>query len=550
MSASITVTRLAVSLGATQLFSDLSFVLAGGDVMGLVGPNGAGKSTLLRALVGEVPHEAGQILVRPASATLGYLPQAIPDPAESLHDYVARRTGVTAAQLAFDQATEALATDDTPASHDRYANALETWLTLGGADLDYRLEQLVGRLGLPTYIDRPLGQLSGGQAARVAMGSILLCQADVLLLDEPTNNLDSAGIAGTADFIKSSDRPIMVASHDRAFLDSVCTQILELDPRQGTTATYTGGWTDFQAEKALARRQAVTAYEANQADRAAVAEAASRQSQWAAKGRSKAKALGDHQQLEKKFREDRARRMDQRAARARASLERMDVVEQPRKEWELRYQIAEAGPAPRQSLDLAGLVCGYDQFRVGPISTHVSGGDRIVLSGANGSGKSTLIQTLLGHLEPISGAIRWGVGVKLGVCSQTRVELGGPTHLLDWTMDALGSTDAAETRTLLAKFELGPDHVSLPCSKLSLGERTRAQLAVFQGSAVNFLVLDEPTNHLDVQAIEQLESALCQFTGTLLLVTHDQRLAAAVRPTAHWVFKATGATASIEILAS
>lgn len=548
MSSTITISQLAASYGAHQLFHGLDLTLAAGDVVGLVGPNGAGKSTLLKIILGEVAPESGRVVRQPASSTLGYLPQDPPGSGESLRAYAARRTGVGPATVEFEDASAALAHDDSPAAQERYAQALELWLALGGPDLDQRLEELAHQLGLPTDLDRSLGELSGGQAAMIGLVTILLSQHDILLLDEPTNNLDERGQGTLIEFISSAAAPIIIASHDRWLLDEVATSILELDSRQDSVRQYTGGWSAYRREKDLATRQAISAYEADQESRSAIANQAAQQTQWASQGRSKARALGPHQQLTKKFKEDRARKMDQRAARTRRSLERLPTVEAPRKEWELRYTIAEAPGGSRHILGLVAVVAGTGNFRVGPFTTDVTAGDRIWLRGPNGSGKTTLLRTILGDRPPIAGRVDWGVGAQLGVLSQRRDEISGPATLIDRIVELVPDLDAAAARTLLAKFELGPNQVVLPCAELSLGERTRAQLAVFQARQVNFLVLDEPTNHLDAQAAEQLQAALEAFGGTIMLVTHDPLLAKALAPTVVWDFTTGEASAQVDAL--
>ena len=323
------------------------------------------------------------------------------------------------------------------------------------------------------------------------------------------------------------------------FLDAVATSVVELDETQQQVNHYTGGWSDYRAAKALARQHAEQAYADYADQRAALIEQARRKTEWASRGRAKAAALGPGAKLEKKYREDRARRMDQRAARVRDAVERLDEVGQPRKEWQLRIAIQPAAPSPAVVVSLDSVVVGHADFSVGPVTGQVLRGDRVALVGANGSGKTTLLQALLGERPVASGRISWGTRVHLGVLDQARAGIAGERPLLDEVAAALGETDAGAVRTLLAKFGLGPDHIARPCDSLSLGERTRAVLALLQGRAVNVLVLDEPTNHLDVAAIDQLQNALVAFDGTLVIVTHDRALLDALELTAVWRFTRT-----------
>lgn len=539
MPASLSLSGVAVSFGARPLFAGLDAVVAPGDVTALVGPNGSGKTTLLRAIAGEVVPDAGTIRLAPADATVGYLPQSLPDPDESVADYVRRRTGVAAATIAFETAARDLA-DGGPGSEEVYAHALERWLNLGAADLEVRLAETLARVGLAVDPDRPLGALSGGQAARAALASILVSRYDVLLLDEPTNNLDATGREALTEFIRAVRTPVLIASHDRALLDEVATAVLELDYHQQAVAHYSGGWSDYREAKALARRHAEEAYEAYVEQRDALTEQADRQTSWAARGRAKAAKLGPGTALAKQHKENKARRMDQRAARARDAARRLAAVEQPRREWELRYALAEAAPSAEVVLTLDEVVVRNGGFTLGPVSAQVVRGDRVALLGDNGSGKTTLLSAVLGRLPLAAGRISWGARVVPGVLDQERTIVSGNARLIDKVMELLDWRDEAETRRLLAKFGLGPEHIGRPCDSLSLGERTRAALALLQGRAVNLLILDEPTNHLDVVAIEQLQQALERFGGTVLIVSHDRALSEALNPTQRWLCAGLG----------
>ncbi|MCC6498193.1 MAG: ABC-F family ATP-binding cassette domain-containing protein [Propionibacteriaceae bacterium] len=546
MSASLFLSAVSASFGARPLFAGLDLTLAPGDVTALVGVNGSGKSTLLRIIAGEHAADSGTVRFAPPDAAVGYLPQSPPAAAESILDYARRRTGVAAAGLEFERAAAALAGPPDAAAADRYSLALERWLALGGADLEVRLAEVVARVGLEVQLDRPLGSLSGGQTARAALASILVSRFDLLLLDEPTNNLDLAGLDAITGFVRQSPAPVLIASHDRAFLDAVATSVVELDLVQQAVNHYAGGWSEYRAARDLARSQAEAAYRAYVGERTDLVEQARRKTEWAQQGRAKAAQLGPGLKLEKKYREDRARRMDQRAARVRSAADRLEEVEQPRREWELRYSITEAAPSAGIVLTLDQVVAANGDFTVGPVSAQVARGERVALVGDNGTGKTTLLDAILAG-RPASGRISWGSRVVLGRLDQARSVIAGTEALLDQVQAALVSPDAAATRTLLAKFGLGAEHVGRPGDTLSLGERTRAALAVLQGRAVNVVVLDEPTNHLDVEAIEQLQAALVEFAGTLLIVTHDRALLAALAPSATWEFTRSGDTATVQV---
>jgi ATPase subunit of ABC transporter with duplicated ATPase domains len=225
---------------------------------------------------------------------------------------------------------------------------------------------------------------------------------------------------------------------------------------------------------------------------------------------------------------------EKQAAKARQTerrIERLEVVEEPRKEWELRLEIAAAPRAGAVVATLRDAVVRRGHFRLGPVDLQVDWGDRVAITGANGSGKSTLLAALLGRVPLDAGAASLGPSVRIGEIDQARGRFLGAESLLDAFSAEVPDWPTSEVRTLLAKFGLTADHVLRPAATLSPGERTRAALALLQARGVNVLVLDEPTNHLDLPAIEQLEQALDAYTGTLLLVTHDRRMLDAVHIT-------------------
>ena len=529
MSATLIAKDLTAGHGDRLLFEDLDLVVAPGDVVGLVGVNGAGKSTLLRTLAGLVPREQGTVSLSPPTATVGYLPQE-PErrPGETVREFLARRTGVSAAQAALDAATEAL-TAGAAGADDAYANALERWLDLGGADLDERAAQVAAELGLDVGLDHPMTGLSGGQAARAGLASLLLSRYDVFLLDEPTNDLDLAGLDRLERFVTGLRAGTVVVSHDREFLTRTVTRIVELDLHQRQVNHYGGGYAAYLEEREVARRHAREEYE-EYADTKADLEARARtQRAWMEKGAKNARRKAtDNDKIGRKFRTESTEKQAAKAKQTARLIERLEVVEEPRKEWELRMEIAAAPRAGAVVASLRGAVVRRGGFTLGPVDLQIDWADRVAITGANGSGKSTLLAALLGRLPLDEGHAALGPGVVVGEVDQARGLFLGDQPLLDAFGAAVPDLAPADVRTLLAKFGLRADHVLRPAATLSPGERTRAALALLQGRGVNLLVLDEPTNHLDLAAIEQLESALASYPGTLLLVTHDRRMLDAV----------------------
>lgn len=239
-------------------------------------------------------------------------------------------------------------------------------------------------------------------------------------------------------------------------------------------------------------------------------------------------------------RKTRAESTEKQAAKARQTqrrIERLEVVEEPRKEWELRMEIASAPRSGTVVSVLSGAVVRRQDFTFGPVTNQIEWGDRVLITGANGSGKTTLLSVLLGKLTPDEGTASLGSGVAVGEIDQARGLFTGTETVSDALSAAVPEWPDADVRTLLAKFGVRGDDALRSASSLSPGERTRAALALLQARGVNLLVLDEPTNHLDLPAIEQLERAMENFEGTLLLVTHDRRMLDTVRATRRWIMQ-------------
>jgi ATPase subunit of ABC transporter with duplicated ATPase domains len=533
--ATLIIRGLSVAAGPHPLLADVDLIVASGDRLGLVGPNGSGKSTLLQTLGGLRSPEDGHVRLAPPSATVGYLPQeARPQPGETVRGLLTRRTGVADAGARLDTTTRALASGE-PGADESYAAALDRWLALGGADIDARAGAVTAGLGLPArLLDRATAHLSGGQAARVQLAALLLARFDVFLLDEPTNDLDLGGLDRLERFVLGLTSPLVVVSHDRAFLERTVTAVAEIDDHAHTLTRYDGGWTAYLDEHARTRHHAEQDYRTYVDQRDTLVERARTQRRWAAMGARTARRSGETDKFIRHRAVQSSESMACHARRTEKALARIAVVDKPWEGWDLRLSIADAGRSGDLVAQLDGAVVtlvseeGGKGFVLGPASLDIGWGDRMAITGANGSGKTTLLQALLGRVPLAAGRSYLGPGVVTGEIGQGRNEFDGHATLLDGFVARTGIETAGDGRSVLAKFGLGAEHVLRPPASLSAGERTRASLAVLQARGVNLLVLDEPTNHLDLPAIEQLEQALQGYAGTLILVTHDRRLLDAV----------------------
>jgi ATPase subunit of ABC transporter with duplicated ATPase domains len=510
-SGSLSARHISKSYAAVQVLERVSLVVAPGDRLGIVGPNGIGKSTLLRVLAGIEEPDAGQIV---RSGAVGYLPQE-PEPraGETVRDYLARRTGVGAAEREMDALAARLG--DEPELAGDYNHALDRFLALGGDDFDARARATLDDVGLGRRADREVASLSGGEASRAALAAILLARFDVFLLDEPTNNLDFAGLERLERFLDGLAAGVVLVSHDRAFLDRTVNRIVEIEAETRKVHEYAGTWSEYETARERARAQHEAAYADYVGER-------ERLSSLLADRRSQAHQLGGARKLARQT--GGADRRATNALRAKVQqaknhLERLDEVEKPWSPWKLELQFA-APPPTGAIVELNGAVARVGAFELGPVDLLLGFGARLAIVGRNGAGKTTLIRALTGDLPLAAGDRRAGAGAVFGELNQARDLFTG--RLLD-DFAELSRLDRTEARTLLAKFALGPDDVERPAPSLSPGERTRAALALLAARGVNCLVLDEPTNHLDLEAIEELETALADYEGCLVAVTHDRR---------------------------
>jgi ATPase subunit of ABC transporter with duplicated ATPase domains len=321
---------------------------------------------------------------------------------------------------------------------------------------------------------------------------------------------------------------VVVVSHDREFLRRTVTHVAELDQFDHGVTLFAGGWDAYLAERELAAQHARERYEEYADKKSSLLGRAQREREWASQGLSKAKKNPDPDKNIRAFKINQTEQLAGKAARTERAIERLDVVEEPREAWQLRLTFGEAERSGTVVADLRDVVVRRGQFVLGPLTETIAFGERVAIVGRNGSGKTTLLQVILGRIVPDGGECRVGPSVVVGELEQARGQLSETATLLGAFLRETAMT-VSDARTLLAKFALAGAEVTRPTDSLSPGERTRAVLALLMAKGTNCLVLDEPTNHLDLPAIEQLESALDSFRGTVLLVTHDRALLDSVR---------------------
>src|SRR4051812_40917542 len=500
----------------TPLFDGLSLTLSPGDRCGLIGPNGAGKTTLLRVLAGQTTPSRGTVAVAPGTR-IGYLPQEPPGAELTLDGLLGAALGEAWRLRAELERLEARLDD--PAALTAYGEAQGRFAALDGWRLQADLDSARRALEIDHLpLDAPLGTLSGGEAARALLAGVLLARPNVLLLDEPTNHLDADGLAWLESFLAGFDGALLVVSHDRRFLDTAVTRILELDG--GELVAYTGGYSDYRAEKQRRRARRALVHEA-QEKRLRRLEA------------DIAATRGFAMRTETRTTDSTTRRYAKKVARKAGARQR-------RLERELASEERIAAPvaAPRLTMSLAGSngaarVAALRGVSAGPDGTpvlrdvelDVHGRDRIVVSGANGAGKSTLLGVLAGRLTPSAGVADLpAAGALLPQVAQALPLDATPVA---YVRERSGAGEAA-ARTLLGHFGLEGDAALRPLRTASPGERARVAVAAMVATGAPLLLLDEPSNHLDLPALEVLEAALRDYPGALVVASHDRAFVDAI----------------------
>lgn len=510
---------------------NISFAINAGDKICLVGPNGVGKSTLLKLILEELKPESGNIL-RDKSITIGYLPQVLtPWRDKSTLEFIRIITGVESAEQLVAAAASKMATDTSEKTVAEYQLLYEQLESLGGYTLESRMSKALARVGLKTdVLDIKIGHLSGGQRTKVALAAILLSQYDLFLLDEPTNNLDLEGIKILESFVRSSKYGFIVVSHDRRFLRTIAQKVIELLPSRHGMDIYTLGYEEYiesRRKKRAAMAQAYEEYVEEKKRISAAADSKMRQARAAAADRSSS----DSEKIGRNAAREKAVGAHARAGRSlQKRLDQMVEPDRPIREIDLNFEFGQEGGMGDLAFELQDCTQDYGKVQIGPINLRVAGGEKLVITGPNGGGKSTILHMAIGMLHPSQGRVKLGAGVKLGLIDQDQT-LPSPTNSLIDNFCELTGLPKPESHNVLARFNLKGDDLLRPADDLSPGQRSRALLASLVIKGTNCLLLDEPTNHLDIEASEELESAVRNYSGTMVVVTHDREFIDAIKPT-------------------
>ncbi|MEV4623559.1 ABC-F family ATP-binding cassette domain-containing protein [Asanoa sp. NPDC049573] len=500
--------------GGRRVLDGVSLTAAPGDRIGLIGENGTGKSTLLRLLAGADEPDGGSV-VRPPD--LGYLHQEMPfDPAATIADVVDDALRESRALLADLDRLSAAMVDDPIGPLEEYGERLDRAQETDAWDADRRAGLVLTGLGLGDVPhDRTLDEISGGQRGRLALAALLIRRPSALLLDEPTNHLDDAAAAFLEEQLSGMPGVVVLASHDRAFLDAVCTDLIDLDPAVEGPTRYGGNYTAYLAAKHAERERWERRFADEQEELAELRRSVAVTAHQVAHGRPArdsekmgygATAGRVEQQISRRVR-NASRRLDE--------LERVQVRKPPAP---LRFRAPVLAAAGAEGL----LVSARDLVVPGRLELDrldVSGNDRLLVTGANGSGKSTLLAVLAGALAA-EGEVRRRRGLRIGLLTQDSVFDRPERTAHEVYADVLGP-DAVPLRSLGL---LGPRDAARPVGELSVGQRRRLALALVLADPPELLLLDEPTNHLSPRLADELEDALGEGPGAIVVASHDRWL--------------------------
>ncbi|MBE6724672.1 MAG: ABC-F family ATP-binding cassette domain-containing protein [Ruminococcaceae bacterium] len=525
---SISVSNLAFRVGTKEILSGISFSLEDGDRLAIVGVNGSGKSTLLRMITGEYPHDEGEVVIA-KNKIVGMLHQddafnIIDENGREIREEVSdsksssvdstvlgqmyavfpelcrAETRLAGLQKQLDEASP----DDTETLNrlsGEYESVNNRFIRDGGLYFKSRCKSILANLGFGESVwNRPVSTMSGGQRTRLALARLLSREPDILILDEPTNHLDLDTMVWLESHLAAypKNKTVILVSHDRLFLDRVTTKTLDVE--NGRAKLYRAKYSDYVELKKKDRAEQEKKYNLQQKEIARLEAYIEQQRRW-----------------------NRERNIIAAESREKA-IARMEKVDKPSAlPRSIRFTLSSSGESGNDVAEVKGLTMGFGQnilFR--NLSFLVKKRDRFFIYGPNGCGKSTLIKLLLGQLEPLAGEIEYGYNVTVGYYDQENQNLNEDNTVLDELWNAYPNLTETEIRSTLALFLFRGDDIEKEVRVLSGGERARLTFSKLILSRMNLLILDEPTNHLDIESREALETALKEFDGTIIAVSHDR----------------------------
>ncbi|CAM9557427.1 unnamed protein product [Discosporangium mesarthrocarpum] len=513
---------VAVTFRNQEVVKDASWEVKTGDRLGLVGPNGGGKTTQIKILAGDLQPTAGEVIKSAKDVRVAFLRQEFVDELvmertlkEEMQSVFEEEAAILAALSACEEELQDKKVQEDPSKMEEVLDRLATLQEDGERknvyDLDTKVQRIMNLMGFtPSEAEQPVSSFSGGWRMRIGLGKILLQDPNILLLDEPTNHLDLESVEWLEEFLQNQNMPMVLVSHDREFLDRVCTGIV--DTEGGVTATYPGNYSNFLKLKKA------------------------RLESWQAAYRNQEKKIKEEKDWINKFKSKGAwaAQVKSRQKAMEKLMASEDYVKPPPhsgKPFRFRFP-----PAPRTSqevLTVDNVAHGYgDQALFEKVNLVVDKGQRLAFLGPNGAGKSTLLRLIVGREEPNEGSCLIGPSVVMQYFEQNQADALDLSKTVLQTIEASSTTQKYEDlRKLLGQFLFKGDAVEKSVGQLSGGEKARVALCKMMLTPANVLVLDEPTNHLDIPAKEMLEEALQHYEGAVLVVSHDRYFVSQVATT-------------------
>nr|WP_257795024.1 MULTISPECIES: ABC-F family ATP-binding cassette domain-containing protein [unclassified Arthrobacter] len=488
----------------------VSFRVDKGDKIGLVGRNGAGKTTLTKVLAGEALPAAGTVK---RVGEIGYLPQdpRTPDMDQLGRDRILSARGLDKVSAQLKKCQDEMASDDPKISQkamNRYDRLESEFLSAGGYAAESEAASICANLALPDrLLNQPLKTLSGGQRRRVELARILYSDAETMLLDEPTNHLDADSIAWLREFLRNHTGGLIVISHDTELLEATVNKVFSLDANRATIDIYNMDWKRYKVQRETDER-ARKRERANTEKKAGILLAQANKMKARASGASAAQSM--------------LKRVDR-------LMGGLDAVRASDRVAALRFP--DPAPCGKTPMTAEGLSKSYGSLEIfTDVDLAIDRGSKVVILGLNGAGKTTLLRMLAGVDKPDTGKVIAGHGLKVGYYAQEHETLDTDRTVLENMRSSAPDMDDAEVRSVLGSFMFSGDDVEKKAGVLSGGEKTRLALATIVASSANVLLLDEPTNNLDPASRAEILGALSNYTGAVVMVSHDEGAVAALNP--------------------